>query len=536
MSENTYKAGVYLRLSRTDDKSAESDNVANQRKQIESFIESQPDIDAVSEWVDDGVSGILFDRPAFKGMMDKIESGEINCVIVKDLSRFGREYIETGRHLRTIFPAYGVRFIAINDNIDTIRDSGDDLVVSIKSIFNDAYCRDISTKTRAALNTKRENGDFVGAYPVYGYRKADNNRNQLIIDEFPASIVRDIFRMKIDGMSALKIAEALNKLGVLSPLEYKKTLGVRLPTGGYADIDGAKWSPNTIIRILSDETYTGTLVQGRRGTYNYKIRDVIYKPKSEWQRTENAHDYIIKPEVFDLTQRIMRLDTRTAPGGDSVYLFSGILICGSCGARMTRKSVPYKGKKYHYYYCPTTKRRGCTDAVNLKESDLHECVLDCLKAQISNVASIGAILAGSDGKRAAEVLAKQYLTQIADNERQLEQIVKVKSTLYENMVAGLISKDDYKHLKSKYSGDESNLRGAIETLQQKHEDALVGKGERLRWMEHFKRFEGLTELDRRMVINLIQSIRVVSKTELQITFNYQFEYEQAVELLREGVA
>ena len=186
--------------------------------------------------------------------MADIEAGKINCVIVKDLSRLGREYIETGRYLQRIFPAYGVRFIALNDNIDTLKESADDLVVSIKSVINDAYCRDISVKTRSALNIKRDNGDFVGACPIYGYRKSDENKNQLVIDEYPASVVRDIFRMKIDGMSALKIAENLNNLGVLSPIEYKKDRGLPHPTGGYADKNGAKWSPTTVIRILNDET------------------------------------------------------------------------------------------------------------------------------------------------------------------------------------------------------------------------------------------------------------------------------------------
>ena len=531
MSETKYKASKYIRKSYTDDKTVESESVANQRKQLDSFIESQPDIESVSEWVDDGVSGILFDRPSFKDMMAEIESGKINCVIVKDLSRFGREYIETGRYLRRILPAYGVRFIAINDNIDTLRDSGDDLTISVKTIMNDAYCRDISVKIRSALNAKRDNGDYVGACPIYGYKKADDNHNQLAIDEHPASIVRDIYHMKIDGMSALKIAETLNSLGVLSPIEYKKDRGLPHPKGGFADKEGSQWSPNTIIRILQDETYTGTLLQGRQGTLNYKIKDLIDKPKAEWKCTESAHEEIIGLQDFDLVQRIMRLDTRTAPGGDSVYLFSGILVCGCCGARMTRKSVPYKGEKYHYYYCPTTKKRGCMDAATLKEDELHKYVTECVKSQIANIASIDSILAGSDGQRAANALVNQYITQIADNNRQIDKISGIRSTLYENMVQGIINSKDYKTLKSKYNTEETRLRDAISILQKQHDDVLTGKGERLRWMDHFKRFEGLTELDRRMVISLIQSIRVISKYELQITFNYQAEFEKALALL-----
>lgn len=190
-----YKAAAYIRLSYTDDHSSESDSVSNQRKLIENFVERNPDIEVVSEKIDDGYSGIIFDRPAFKEMMQDVTDGNINCVIVKDLSRLGREYIETGRYLRRVFPAYGVRFIAITDSIDTAHDSGDDLTVSVKNIMNEAYCRDISIKTRSSLDVKRRNGDFVGAFPVYGYMKAEDNKNLLVPDPYAARVVYDIFRI-----------------------------------------------------------------------------------------------------------------------------------------------------------------------------------------------------------------------------------------------------------------------------------------------------------------------------------------------------
>ena len=212
-----YKATAYIRLSYTDDHSSESDSVSNQRKLIENFVERNPDIEVVSEKIDDGYSGIIFDRPAFKEMMQDVTDGNINCVIVKDLSRLGREYIETGRYLRRVFPAYGVRFIAITDSIDTAHDSGDDLTVSVKNIMNEAYCRDISIKTRSSLDVKRRNGDFVGAFPVYGYMKAEDNKNLLVPDPYAARVVCDIFRMRLEGASASKIASELNRLGILSP-------------------------------------------------------------------------------------------------------------------------------------------------------------------------------------------------------------------------------------------------------------------------------------------------------------------------------
>ena len=536
MQETKYRAVKYIRLSDHDGNEGESDSVGNQRRLIDEYLSGHPEIEVDSEKVDDGWSGILFDRPAFREMMEDIEEGRINCVVCKDLSRLGREYIETGRYLRRVFPAYGVRFIAINDHIDTLTDSGDDLAVSLKTIINDAYCRDISIKTRSALDVKRSDGDFTGACPVYGYRKDESNHNRLVVDEYPASIVRDIFRMKLDGHSAARIAGILNERGVLSPIEYKKDRGLPFPKGGYSDVAGAKWSATTIIRILKDETYTGVLLQGKSATPNYKLKEVITKPESEWRRVESAHESIVPKHTFDLAQKILRLDTRTSPKSDKVYVFSGILICGCCGNRMTRKTVPYKGRKYHYYYCPTTKKHGCSDPVCLKESDLAECVLGSIKAHIANVASLDSIIAGLDSTRIAQELSKNLTAQVAENERRLEQIRGFKAKLYENMIGGNLSKEEYKSLKMKYASDADALVEANEKLHKEIGEVLSCRHERLMWMEHFKNFAALDVIDRKMVIHLIQSIRVVSKTELEITFNYQPEYEAAISVLRREVA
>ena len=225
-----YNATKYLRLSYTSDRANESDSIANQRKYIDEFVKRNPDIKIVNEQVDDGYSGIVFDRPAFKAMIEDIKSGKINCVIVKDLSRLGREYNETFTYLRRIFPALGVRFIAINDNIDTAKEAvTGDISVSFKGVMNDEYCRDISVKVRTALNIKRKNGDYVGAVPVYGYKKAADNKNQLVVDEYAARVVKDIFKMRTDGYSADRIANELNRLAVLSPREYKKDNNIPLP-------------------------------------------------------------------------------------------------------------------------------------------------------------------------------------------------------------------------------------------------------------------------------------------------------------------
>lgn len=436
-----YQATAYIRLSYTDDRSSESDSVTNQRKLIENFIERNPDIQIVSEKIDDGYSGIIFDRPAFKEMMQDITDGKINCVIVKDLSRLGREYIETGRYLRRVFPTYGVRFIAITDNIDTAHEgSGDDLTVSVKNIMNEAYCRDISIKTRTSLDIKRRNGDFVGAFPVYGYMKSEENKNLLVPDPYASRVVRDIFRMRLDGTSALRIATVLNEMGILSPLAYKKNNGFPYAKHGYADKEDCKWSATTIIRILQDETYIGTLVQGKQGTPHYKIKQ--------------------------------------------------------------------------------------------KESDLVECVKDSLKGYIDNVSCLQAILDGIDQSSINQALANEYASHIAANEQQVEQALEFKARLYESLITGTISKEEYTDYKAKYTRIAENAKESIRVLKEKLADVLENRSERNRWISHFTQFSTMETLDRKAVVHMIQSIKVIGKKELEITFTYQDEYQKAIQLIQ----
>lgn len=529
-----YKASEYLRLSYTDDKSNESDSIQNQKRLIADYLADHPEIELVSTRIDDGYSGVVFDRPSFQAMMDDVTAGRINCVIVKDLSRLGREYIETGRYLRRLFPAYGVRFIAINDDIDTANEhNGDDLIVSVKNLVNDTYCRDISVKTRSALQVKRKNGDYVGACPIYGYQKAEGNRNQLVIDVDAARVVQEIYRRRINGASAQKISDELNERGILSPLAYKIAHGLPHPTGGYADSADAKWSAKAVIRILQDETYTGTLVQGRQGTHNHKLKDLIDKPLDEWVRVEGAHEAIIPKRDFDLVQKIARLDTRTTPNGDGVYLFSGMLICGCCGARMSRKTNRRGNKTYIYYYCRTGKKNGCNNAVMVREDELMQCVLSSTQAHIRNVVCLGELLDCINEEQINLDIIEGYKSQIADNEAKLEKAMMIKATLYESFIEGNLTKAEYKDHKDRYTAQAEQARKAIKLLREEMERTRNNSADRLKWTQHFKAFSSMTELDRRSVITLIEAIEVIDKENLRIRFRYKLEYDAAIKLLSE---
>ena len=528
-----YRAIKYIRLSYTDDKTVESNSVANQRKLIDDFIAKHDDIEVVAEKVDDGYSGVLYDRPAFTEMMELIKQGKANCVIVKDLSRLGREYIETGRYLRRVFPAYGVRFIAINDNFDTLNEKADELSVSIKNIMNEEYSRDISVKTRSALDIKRRNGDFVGAFTVYGYLKTGESHKSLVIDPFAANVVRDIFRKRLEGYSANSIAAELNERGILSPLAYKRLQGLPYAKGGYADREDCKWSATTVIRILQDEIYTGTMVQGKQKTPHFKLKELETKPPEEWVRVEGTHEAIIDKADFDLVQKLRRLDTRTAPHLEKVHLFSGVLVCGCCGSRMTRKTNHYKGKEYHYYYCPSGKKGGCQSSSMIKESDLIECVQTSLKNHIDSIVTLNSFITSVSQERINRELVQEYTQYIQANERQLEQVESFKRKLYESLVNGLISKEEFLQYKQDYNAKAEKIKASIESLNEKMNDVLENRSDRNRWINHFLQFSSMQEIDRSAVVRLIHCICITGKKELEITFNYYDEYRKAVNMVEQ---
>lgn len=279
MPDRIWNAAEYTRLSRDDGDKAESNSITSQKEIIRDYVRRHPEFVIVKEYADDGYSGVNFERPGFKQMMEDIKAKKIDCVICKDLSRFARNYIDAGRYLEKIFPFMGVRFIAINDNYDSCGEKAqsDALIVPFKNLINDAYCRDISVKIRSQLDIKRKMGDFIGAFAPYGYRKDEANRNRLVVDEEAARTVELIFRLRIQGLCNSAIADRLNSMGILSPMEYKQAQGFNYSCG-FRSNEQAQWSPMLVKRILSNEIYIGTLIQHKSGTPNHKI-------KSAWSMT-----------------------------------------------------------------------------------------------------------------------------------------------------------------------------------------------------------------------------------------------------------
>lgn len=327
-----YHAAIYVRLSKEDgdissSAKLESNSISNQKALILDFLKDKKDIEVVSVRVDDGYLGSNFERPAFQAMLEDIRRGIVDCVVLKDLSRFGREYIDSGKYIERLFPALGVRFIAINDNYDSLKgkNQADEIIIPFKNLINDAYCRDISIKIRSNLEIKRKKGECVTPFVAFGYRKTKTDKHKLEIDPSAGSVVQDIFKMKLRGMSQDAIANRLNELGILSPFEYKISSGSHYETG-FRQKEQALWSSVTVRRILKNEVYIGNLVQGKRTTPNHKVKQTYVKPEDDWIRIEKNHEPLVSDRDFEIVQRLLGMDTHTSPDQKQVYLLSGIAV------------------------------------------------------------------------------------------------------------------------------------------------------------------------------------------------------------------
>ncbi len=297
-----YRTCGYARLSVEDSGKPGADTIEAQKELIQNYIDAQPDMKFVKIFCDNGWTGTNFNRPAFEALMDDVRTGQIDCIVVKDLSRFGRNYLETGNYLERIFPILDVRFVAVNDHFDThIADrSGNGYIIPLKNIINAAYSRDISRKSSSALTVKRKKGEFIGNWAAYGYHKCAGNRHCIEPDEETAPVVKDIFRWRLSGMSYKKIARRLNDMGILSPSRFLYTRGY-VKSKRYAD---TKWCDQTVKRILSDEIYLGHMVQGRKRSDINEGKKIYHVQQSDWIIALNTHEPLIDEKTFLTVQKI----------------------------------------------------------------------------------------------------------------------------------------------------------------------------------------------------------------------------------------
>lgn len=533
IADRIYRAAIYVRLSKEDGDKEESDSIVNQKELIRNYLADKSDIQICAECVDDGYSGANFDRPHFKKMINEIEDGKIDCVIVKDLSRFGRNFVEAGRYIDQIFPALGVRFIAVNDNFDSIngRTSSDKILIPFKNLINDAYCRDISIKVRSQLEIKRKKGDFIGSFAVFGYLKDPADRHKLIVDDFAAGIVGDIFRWKLEGASQQRIADKLNELGVLSPMEYKRFCGTAYKSGFQASTK-AKWTAVAVGRILHNEFYIGTLVQGKRTTPNHKVKKTVQKPSEEWVRIENSHPPIVEREDFYAVAKLLLQDTRIAPKKETVYLFSGLVFCADCKQNMVRNSVCQNGKRYVYYLCGNNRTNKVCSSHRISEPALTEAVFLSLKEHIANILDMEQILAYIETLPIHQAEVQKADAQLVKKQEELARYSRLKASLYESLSDGLMDKSEYLELKASYDRKIADAQESERKLKEELENLLQNRGGSSVWIERFKEHRNITELTRRIAVTLIDRIYVYEDSRIDICFKYQYDYDRALGLIQ----
>ena len=538
-----YQTAAYIRLSIEDSGKPGSDTIEGQRNLILAYIEGQADFRLVEVYCDNGHTGTNFDRPDFERMMEDVRRGKINCIVVKDLSRFGRNYHETSNYLLRIFPFLGVRFVAVNDHFDTETavETEYGLVMPLKNIINDTYSRDISRKISCAIETKERRGQFIGVYAPYGYRKSDDDRHKLAPNPETAPIIKEIFALRLQGLGYMGIARLLNGQGVPAPGAYLYQCGLSKQEK-YRDAIWAAWN---IKEILRDEVYLGHLVQGKRTNVSYKqARKERNAPASEWRVFRNAHEPLIDEDTFAAAQRITAENRRAyeeslgkADGLKTPSLFRGLVFCGDCGKALVRRHVYNRrqdGRVYYYnYLCVTSvKKAGACTPKNLKESKLLEVVEATIRCHLDAVAELEQrSLQVWDEKTA--VWRTSIERQMAEEERRLSRNMTLLEGLYAQLVDGVIERDEYLSMKEHYQSEYIKAKERYDALKGEAQD-LLHCGPANPMFEACRPFYHAKMLTEDLIQALIARITVYDNDRLDIELVYQDEFLKVASFL-EGV-
>ncbi|MBP3462948.1 MAG: recombinase family protein [Clostridia bacterium] len=527
---NIWKVGIYCRLSSDDGDNAESDSITNQKEIIEYFLKKEENIEIIDYYQDDGYSGTTFNRPDFKRMFNALVNGDINTIIVKDLSRFGRNYIEVGNYIEQIFPLYNTRFIAVNDNIDSFKDpkSVNNIIVPFKNLMNDEYARDISNKVRSVLMTKSLNGEWVGGTCPYGYKKNPDNIHQLIIDEEEAPVVRKIFKMALDGFGHIKIARFLNDNGILCRKEVQRRKKYKLSMSSEDEEIVYHWSTSTIGKMVTSEIYIGNLVWNRTGSISYKDHRQIYKPKSEWVIVEGTHEGIISVEDFNKIQETIkeRLSKKKRPEKLTIYKYK--IKCADCGRSMCKMEDFRDGRTSSNFYCRNYKTTSSKCSPHkIKTSELDSMVIEAILMQIKSVLNIEKTI--NKIKENSKTTNKdEYEKQILKLNNDIDKIKRLKKVAYEDWKLERISKEEFINYSNDYEKSIENLNNEIKVYENKIESSLRDIKEDEYWIEHFRRNKKIKSLSREVIEELIDCIYVHEGGNITIKFKYQDEYERAL--------
>lgn len=488
-------------------------------------------IEIVAEKVDDGYTGTNFDRPGFQEMLELLRQGVANCVIVKDLSRLGRDFTGVLNFVQRIFPEMGVRFISVMDPYDSESEisQNDYLSLPIKSLINESYPANTSISIRGTLNSMRKEGLFVAAFTYYGFKKDPENRHKIIIDPLAGEVVRDIFRLKLSGYSQDHIADYLEDKGILTPADYKVSQGINFKTP-FKRYARSHWTAQAVGRILTNEIYIGVLIQGRTTTPNFKVKKIIEKSEDEMAIIHGKIPKLISPTDFMVVQHLMDKDMRTAPGSETVYLFAGILECASCRQNLVRKSVKQNGKEYIYYVCSTNKydKNQCSPH-RISERKLTKAIILLIQYHINMIVEMKTLLKYIENIPFADRQVQKDSMRLNMLKKDYQLNMKRSAKLYEDYQDGILTKEEFLTYKKRFRERCQELEKLIE--EQKNESIDIFKKIRNQneWINHLLQFQNIQELDRRTLVSLIKNIRVSQEGNIEVEFWFKDEYENLLQ-------
>jgi len=534
VSARRWRMAAYIRLSKEDLQKIKkgldcSNSVANQQGMLHDFYESHmEELESYTEYVDDGHTGTDTDREHFQDMMADIMSRKINCVVVKDLSRLARNYSDAGSLIDNLFVQLGVRFISLAENVDSYLDpdSVSDIKVPITNVMNDNYCFQTSKKIRQVFDYKRRNGQYIGSFAPFGYVKDPDDKHQLLVDPDAAEVVKLVYSLFLQGSSKRAVSLYLNEHGIPSPAAYRRIKG--LPVSSAVG-DDPMWSARMIHEVLTNEIYTGDMVQGRHRVKSYKVHQIETVPEEEWVRVPNTHEAIIVRETFDKVQGLMKRDTRTSPQGRQVHLFSGFLRCADCGKAVTR-SV---SGRHVYYACSTYKNRSRTACTmhSIKHNRLEAAVLFAIQQQVHLAVSYAETVTRINTAPVKKCQSKRLDDLIAAKERELAKVTRYKQGLYQDWKDGEITREDYHNMKADYERQTITLTAVLKNLTAERAELANGVDNEHPALVAFMRYQNIDELTRDILVELVDYIKVYENGNISVRFKFADELRKIVEYI-----
>lgn len=535
--ERIYQTAIYARLSVEDNNRAgDRESITMQRYMLEKFVSEQEDMRLCGIFCDNGETGTNFNRPDFERLMEEIRNRRIDCIVVKDLSRFGRNYVETGYYLEKIFPFLGVRFVAVNDNYDSAKDSGgNELILSLKNLVNDLYAKDISQKIHSSLSTKQRNGEFIGAFPPYGYLKSPEDKHKLVIDPQTAPIVKEIFDWKLEGLGMIQIARRLNERGIPCPAVYHVLCGhkKKMPTG-----TGAIWQGQIIKLMTGNPVYAGHMAQGKTKKSLSDGQPTTVISKEDWIVVRNTHEAIVDQDTFDKVQALKEqrheeCRSRRGKYPSTENIFKGILICGDCGTKMVRyKSVSPAGTARYTFICRVYAENLSGQGCSLKsvgEPELIQAVFNELQVRLGDAGRLEKLLQRLQGKTAFQAKQKALAVQIKELQQEIARNTSRREGLFEDYTAHILTEQEYLSYKQKYDQKAAEYGAKLAQLQQ--EETILHKTltPQNAWITALKKYQKDKVITRKMVVELIHHIKVTGYNEIEIVWNFQDEFKRLLQ-------